>query len=162
MPRRGRKLSLTKAKLERVVGLVKAGIYEETAAESIGVTRWALRRWMRKGFEELDRIERGEEPSTDPEIKLCVDCAEQIFQARAESESKVLAVVIAGIRGNGDIPPDPRLALDYAARRWPTKYSERAKLAARELIDEDLSRLKSELDEETFARVAEILTRRDS
>lgn len=170
----GRKPKLSDEKIDRIVGLVKSGVYDETAAASVGVTAQSLRRWIRIGIEERQKTEAGKPPSKDAHVRKCAEIADLLLEARAAAEIGVSRVITEGImgcpaqydeRGNKtrtEQPPDPRLAADFAARRWPMRFSERARLAAREIIDEDLNRLRLELDEATFERVAEILTRRDS
>lgn len=122
----------------KIVGLLKAGNYLETASAVAGIDPKNLRAWIRKGA-------RGIEPYRQ--------FAEDVDQAMAESEGAALAM----LRAHGR--KDWRALAWWLERTRPAQYGQTVAVAAsvERQLDDVVERLRRGLDAATFQRVADLL-----
>lgn len=122
----------------KIVGLLKAGNYLETASAVAGIDPKNLRAWIRKGA-------RGIEPYRQ--------FAADVEHAMGECE----AIAVAMLRGHGR--KDWRALAWWLERTRPTKYGQTLAVTAKvdEQLNEVVERLRRQLDPETFQRVANAL-----
>ena len=80
----GRPRLLTPALERKILGLVRRGLYLETVAVSVGISRGALFHWLSRGREEAHRVALGAEPNPAEAPFLEFLNAVQIAQAEGE------------------------------------------------------------------------------
>ena len=97
-----RPTKLTDSVQQRIVSAVAAANYYEAAAAYGGVDYRTLLRWMQRGEKAKDGIYR----------QFC----QAVRQAEADSEVAIVATV------RQSIPDNPRLGLDFLARRFPDRW----------------------------------------
>lgn len=122
----------------RVVALMTAGNYLETAAAAVGVDPRNLRHWLRKGA-------RGVEPYKQ--------FAADVERAMGEAETAALAM----LRAHGR--KDWRALAWWLERTRPVRYGQTLAVTTKvdEQLDEVVETLRKRLDPETFQRVADAL-----
>jgi transposase len=95
MPRT--RTTLTPALTTRIVGLVRAGNYIETAAKAAGIHKSTYYSWMRRG-EEAAEAESRDEPISESEAAFA-EIYRQVSQAEGQAEADALAAVREADRG---------------------------------------------------------------
>lgn len=142
MPRTGRPTKLTPALQERILKLVRAGNYPETAAASIGVGRTTYYRWMERG----EKCAKGDEAYRD--------FREALTRAKATAEAAALAKVSKGF---ADKVRGPERAQWYLERVAPDRFGRRDKVVVENIVTQELdgflARLEQRLPPETYERV---------
>src|SRR5689334_19223685 len=88
---------LTPELTTRIVDLVRAGNYIETAAKAAGIHKSTYYSWLRRG-EEAAEAESRDEPVTDEEAAF-VDFYRQVSQAEGQAEADALAAVREADKG---------------------------------------------------------------
>lgn len=87
----GRPIKLNDEVREKIVQIVRAGNYIETAAAYAGVSKDSLYGWMRRGEREKVRLANGEKPSGKEQIFVAF--VDAISIALAESEARDVAII---------------------------------------------------------------------
>lgn len=91
---------------KRICDLILSGNYPEIAAQNCGVSGTRFYEWRRKGEEHKSQGIKSD----------FSDFCDAVNEAVAQSEAKVVQII------HQALPQDPRLALEYASRRWPWRY----------------------------------------
>ena len=103
----GRKSCLDDRITELVLQVLRAGGYDETAANRAGVTVKCFYEWLRKG----------DPAGTDPERARYRAFRAEVEKARAESESRSVALVAQAAATNW------QAAAWLLERRWPERWA---------------------------------------
>ncbi len=128
---RGRKPKLTFAIHERIVSLVRAGNYLETAAGVCGVHRTTLFRWLEKG----EKQTRGKYH----------DLYAAVRQAQSECEARHQMVITKAAQ------------VDWKASAWflervaPQRYGKQYNAGRREMVEQMLAQLEATLEPSKYA-----------
>ena len=122
---------------QRIVDLVRAGNYLDTAAHAVGISKSTLHRWLRLGRESNRGLYRR--------------FLNGVERAQAESESRDVALIA---RAASD---DWRAAAWRLERKAPRRYGVRIQVGVQEELEGVLDRLKAGLDEATYERVLELI-----
>jgi hypothetical protein len=104
----GRPTKLTPERQAKIVEALRAGNYFETACASAGISPALGYEWLARG------------EGRDPDRKctpLHAEFADAVRLAEAQAEAEAVGVVRAGFDDN------PRLALDFLARRCPARWA---------------------------------------
>ena len=88
---RGRPTKFTPERREKIIQLIKAGNYLETATQAAGIDYSTFRNWMNRGENALQRQSEGDK-LTKVE-KEFVDFVEHIQKAEAEAEARNLMII---------------------------------------------------------------------
>ncbi len=104
----GRNSKLTPAVQGKVVQAILAGNYFETALQFAGVGTTTGYEWLARGE---DR-----QPTGRPCTPLFAEFAKAVRQAEAQAEVHAVAII------RQSLPENPRLALDFLARRFPERW----------------------------------------
>lgn len=88
---RGRPTKFTPERREKIIQLIKAGNYLETATQAAGIDYSTFRNWMNRGEDALQRQSEGDK-LTKVE-KEFVDFVEHIQKAEAEAEARNLMII---------------------------------------------------------------------
>jgi hypothetical protein len=104
---------LTPEVRERIVQAILAGNYFETACQFAGVATATGYEWLARGEGRDQRRPRNRE---------FAEFAEAVGQAEAQAEVHTVALIRQGL------PDNPRLALDFLARRYPDRWGGRDSL----------------------------------
>lgn len=88
---RGRPTKFTPERREKIIQLIKAGNYLETATQAAGIDYSTFRNWMNRGEDALQRQSDGDK-LTKVE-KEFVDFVEHIQKAEAEAEARNLMII---------------------------------------------------------------------
>lgn len=88
----GRPTKLTTETQERIVSALRAGNYQDTAAQYAGITRQTFYSWLERGRIERERISAGEKPRKTETIYL--DFVDAVETARADAEARTVALVM--------------------------------------------------------------------
>ena len=133
---------LEPALTEKIVSLVRAGNYLETAATTAGIHRTTLHRWMRLGRDQ----KRGR-------YRKFLTAVEK---AQAESESRDVALIAKAASG------DWKAAAWRLERKAPRRYGPRVQKAVQQELDAVLTRLEKGLAPEVYDRVLQLIASDDS
>jgi hypothetical protein len=136
--RGGRPSSLDDATGERILQVLRAGGYDETAYTRAGVPKSTFYDWMG----------RGDPNGTDPRDQRYRRFRAEVQRARAQGEAGLLAAV------NSAAPRNWQAAAWLLERRWPEKW---ARVSQRETDDKDTPPAKRD----PFAEVDELAKRRN-
>ena len=123
---------------QRIVDLVRAGNYLDTAATAAGLHRTTLHRWLRQGREQKRGMYR--------------KFLNTVEKAQAESESRDVALIA---KASAD---DWRAAAWRLERKAPRRYGLRIQVGVQEELEAALDRLKAGLEPEVYERVLELLS----
>lgn len=136
----GRPTKLDPAIHTKIVALIRAGNYLETAAATVGIDPRTLRHWLRKGA-------RGIEPYRQ--------FAAEVDEAMGEAETAALAM----LRAHGR--KDWRALAWWLERTRPARFGQT--LAVTQRVESELrdgiEQLRDGLDRPTFERVVRLLAR---
>lgn len=88
---RGRPTKFTPERREKIIQLIKAGNYLETATQAAGIDYSTFRNWMNRGEDAFQRQSEGDK-LTKVE-KEFVDFVEHIQKAEAEAEARNLMII---------------------------------------------------------------------
>ena len=133
---------LEPALTEKIVSLVRAGNYLETAATTAGIHRTTLHRWMRFGRDQ----KRGR-------YRKFLTAVEK---AQAESESRDVALIAKAASA------DWKAAAWRLERKAPRRYGPRVQQAVQQELDAVLTRLEKGLAPEVYDRVLQLIASDDS
>jgi transposase len=86
MSKAGRPTLATEEVCSRVIALIQAGNYIETAASSVGISKSTLFLWLKRGARERRRMERTGTKANKRELRF-VEFSDAIERAQAESET---------------------------------------------------------------------------
>ena len=129
---------LTPETHQKIVGLLRAGNYLETAAAASGITTKSLRRWLRRGAD-------GEEPFAT--------FAADVEQAIAEGEALDVVKMSQLARGSKEHAPDMRALAWRLERRHRERWGAKLTIiteAREQAVGEILERLRQRLDAAAF------------
>jgi len=135
----GRPLALNAEKSAKILALIRAGNYLETAAAAAGVQARTVREWRIAG----ERL-RGQSDLTDEQKSLVV-FAMGADEAEAAAESGDLACIDGAV--------DWKAAAWRLEHRYPKRWGPRIQHVVDEELETFMAQLKANLDEFTFARV---------
>lgn len=110
---------LTPQLQEQFEKLLASGIYINEACEYLGVSRATYYRWIKRGSEEIARLERTPKGKTKSKEKIYVDFYRAMRRAEHSPEVRALAL------WNNHMKKDWRAARDFLARRYPDRWSQR-------------------------------------
>ena len=133
---------LEPALTEKIVSLVRAGNYLETAATTAGIHRTTLHRLMRSGRDQ----KRGR-------YRKFLNAVEK---AQAESESRDVALSAKAASN------DWKAAAWRLERKTPRRYGPRVQQAVQQELDAVLTRLEKGLAPELYDRVLQLIASDDS
>lgn len=112
MNKGGRPTKLDSARSARIIALIRAGNYIETAAAEAGIGSTTFRDWLKRGRRDADA---GRETDFSR-------FADDVEQAQAASE----AILVTGIATAAK--KDWRAAAFLLERKWPLKFGSRQKI----------------------------------
>ena len=115
--RPGRRPTLDRALMDRIVSVVKVGNYLKTAAAYCGVGYSTLLRWQAYGREQQERVTQGLD--VQPERRIFWEFQEQLTQATAQAEVTALAYWRKAMQD----PSNWRAAMEYLARKAPDQWA---------------------------------------
>jgi len=113
--RPGPQSSLTPSVRDEIAKRIAVGATIESAAQSIGMTRRVIQKWLAVGRDAEALRETGKRLTTRQSECLLLLEAEQ--RARAENEIRLLTIAQRGAQ------EDPRLALALLERLYPERYA---------------------------------------
>ena len=113
----GRPTKLTPEVRERIVRAIAAGSYYAAAAQLAGITPRTFYNWMKRGREELERVESTPRARIRERERPYVEFYKAVKQAEAEAEIKVVA------RWWESMKDDWRACRDFLARRFPERWA---------------------------------------
>lgn len=102
--------------LDAIVRHLRRGNYREVAARAVGVSERTFHAWMKRGRDNADAVERGQEELDDFGLFYC-----EVIRAEAEAETRICDGVIdlAGRLGK------PEVLLKFLERRYPDRWGRR-------------------------------------
>lgn len=107
---------------QRIVSLIKAGNYAETAARASGIGPSTYYRWMDRGRDEQARLDQGGRPrKTEAPYR---EFWEAVTRADAEAEAIAAGLVMTAARMNY------KAAQFLLERRWPGRWKHRSQVDA--------------------------------
>ena len=130
--------------------------YFETAAAMCGLHPRTARRWMKRGADELDRLEAGKPPK--PDEAIFAKFAAGVRKAEGDGEGTMVDRLVK----HGET--DPNSVIRFLERKFPKRWGNRIKVT-QELeteIDAIFAKMEKHLPPEVFARVLESLDAPDS
>ena len=113
----GRPHKLTPPIYDLIVGMIRKGNYQSTAAGAAGIDRTTLNRWRKWGKDLEEEYAPEPPPNTHPH-KIFYDFGVAITRAQEESEADFVAA------WKDHVPDDWRAARDLLARRFPGRWKE--------------------------------------
>lgn len=121
---RGQPPKLTPEVQERIVGAIRGGAYNETAALFAGISESTFYKWLQKGNE-------AREQEIEPENSEYLQFLQAIEKAQADTEIENLLVVRGAAQGKPTKEGVPGEAQDWKAAAWllerkfPDRYGRR-------------------------------------
>jgi transposase-like protein len=121
----------------RIVDLVRAGNYVETAAKAAGIHKSTYYSWMRRGEEAAEADNRGD-PVADADAGFA-DFYRQVSQAEGQAEADAVASVREADRGW-------QAHMTYLERRFATRWRQQSGIrhvkdeAKRETLEDIIAR----------------------
>lgn len=103
----GRPSKLTPERQEKITQAILAGNYFETACRYAGIGESTGYEWLARGEGKHARRKQN---------ALYAQFAEAVRQSEAQTEVRAVALIQQGL------PKNPRLALDFLARRFPDRW----------------------------------------
>lgn len=120
----GRQTLLTPALQERIVGAIRSGAYNETAAAYANIAEKTFYNWLTRGREDA-------EAGIEPEDSIHLQFLQAIEKAQADAEIENLLVVRGAAIGKPSKEGVPGEAQDWKAAAWylerkhPDRYGRR-------------------------------------
>lgn len=102
--------------LDKIVGHLRRGNYREAAARAAGITDRTLQIWLKRGRENADAVERGEEALDDFGLLYC-----EVLRAEAEAETRICGGIVDLAERLGK----PEVLLKFLERRYPDRWGRR-------------------------------------
>jgi transposase len=145
----GRPTKLTPALQERLVKVIEAGNYIETAAAYAGLSKESLYGWMRRGRRERDRLEKDGRLRPRQEEKPYLEFLDAIEKALASSEVADLQRIDAAADQQW------QAAAWRLERRMPAKWGRRnfVRVNLENEVERFLGELEKTVDAETWEKV---------
>ena len=142
----GRPSIITPEMTNRIVQLLKAGNYVETAAAMAGVSKQTLFNWMKRGARERERLEKNPRAKVRLKEAPYADFLDSVEKAQAQAEVVDVAAISAGARGSW------QAAAWRLERKFPARWGRRdhLKVVMEKEVDSFISDLKAALDPATF------------
>jgi len=119
LPRVTKPLSLTQSKIEALAAIVSQGNYLNVACRSIKLPYPTLMSWQTRGNKERAT-------GVEAADSIYVELVEALEAAVADSEQRVVAVIMGAIDGISESATDvqrAKLGLEYLARKFPDRWS---------------------------------------
>lgn len=145
----GRPTKLTKELQARIERAVASGNYIETAAQLNGVHKSTLYRWLKRGNEERERLERNPDAEPDPQEAPYVEFCDVIQRALAHSEAADVAVIGQAARAG-----QWQAAAWRLERKFPQRYGRRDHL---DISERDGAEVDKDLPYERLSKALHIL-----
>lgn len=147
------KSKLTSEVGDAIVSALEEGNYAKTAAEAAGVDESTYYKWLKRGEDELARVEEGRGRSVRKSEETFVQFFQSVTRARGNAE----ASAVEKIKDAGE--EDWRAAAWFLERRYSSRWAntQRVEVQVREELEAALDKLEASLDSDTFEAVAEIL-----
>lgn len=145
--RPGRPRKITQAVIDRVDAELRRGVYIETVADMVGISRDTFYRWLREGARELQRCEagkphpKGTHAATKKELALLAKFSDVVARAQADVEAEGVDAWRDSFRKTvrvysqrGDLleereEVDANAVAKYLERRFPTRWKNRSEQA---------------------------------
>ncbi len=124
-----RATKFTKERRDKIVDLMRAGNYLETAARASGVAPQTVYRWMKFGDPDFDPTSWNADAANQKVPKDLTNYRafrDAVIRAEAEAE----AVAVAVIRRSAVKDGDWKAAEAYLKRRHPTRFGDRNRIDA--------------------------------
>lgn len=125
----GRQTKFTKERRDKIVDLMRAGNYLETAARASGVAPNTVYRWMTFGDPDFDPTTWNEE-TTHAKVPKDLAPYRTFRDAVTRAEAEAEAVAVAVIRRSAVKDGDWKAAEAYLKRRHPTRFGDRNRIDA--------------------------------
>lgn len=111
----GRKLKLNKDIIKKAGALINLGAYDYSVYTSLHLSKSAYYEWLKQGEEDRD----------NGKSSIFVEFLDTIESARANSEHRILNVVVVQALGDEEkgIKPNLEAAKFVLARRWPERWA---------------------------------------
>lgn len=110
MPKRGRKLTLTSDKIDRIVEIVERGNFRYVVQQRLGISPRTFSSWVERGKKERLKVEDGEQDPT-----VFTELVTRLEEAEAKVHQRLLQDVIEA--------EDPKCKMWFLERRWNKLYS---------------------------------------
>ncbi len=91
--KRGRPSKFTPERKNRILSLINAGNYLDTACQAAGVTYATYREWVKRGQKEYDRLEESSRAKPRESEKDYLDFFEAVQKAEATAEARNLTII---------------------------------------------------------------------
>lgn len=91
--KRGRPSKFTPECRNRIVSLINAGNYLDTACQAAGITYSTYREWIKRGQREYDRLEMSPRAKVKESEKDYLDFFEAVQKAEATAEARNLTII---------------------------------------------------------------------
>lgn len=129
---------------ERIVGLIEAGNFVETAITAAGgISTREAKKWLARG---RDLVDSRSEPENDNEA-VCLWFAQQVDKSIASFEASAVNKILRA--GDDDWKPIAWLL----ERKMPKKWGQKINVSVKEELDAFLDKLEARLPEETYEAV---------
>lgn len=149
----GRTTALTPETHERIVELVRAGNYIETAAGAAGIHKTTFYNWLDRGQNERDRLRANPDAEPDVDESIFLDFLNAIEKARHEAEARNVAIIQKAAISTW------QAAAWYLERTQPKKF---ARMEKAEITGADGGAVRVDVSTEDLERkVQKILEKRD-
>lgn len=100
-----------------IVDLIRAGMRPSMAAQATGIAKSTISGWIKRGSEELWRIDNGEEPLELE--KPYLDFVQGMMKAEAEAQAGLVVAWFREARQG-----DWKAAQAFLAKRWPDEWGD--------------------------------------
>lgn len=139
--RLGRPRKLTAELKENITNAVRAGNYAKVACQASNIDESTFYRWVRIGEDQaqLDEADRDS----------ALDDFYQFYLSISEAEANSEVTIVSGIHDK--IPDDPRLGLDFLARKHPERWGKKPDVSVElspTLVISDVMQLRGTDDED--------------
>ncbi len=151
----GRPTKLTATLHRRFIKAVKYN-YFETASAMCGIDQRNARKWLKRGSDELERIDTGKPPKPTEKIYAAFTVGVRVAEGAGEGE------MVKRLVKHGE--NDPSSVIRFLERKFPKHWGNRLKIT-QELeteIDAIFAKLNKHLTPEEYDRVIEVLDAPDS
>lgn len=148
---RGRPKKLNKNIQEEITLMLKMGNYLETAAAYAGIDVGTIRRWMKRGKRELERVDAGKGRKIQQREEPYVDFCMVVEKAIAEGEVRHVQIIYNVAKS------DAKYSTWFLEHRFPDRWGKKEKY---EVTGKDGGPIKVEDPRETLLKKLDDLAKR--